>query len=232
MSGSSGGHDSAGGRLKSYFLTGAVFIVPALVTVGILLFLYQFVAGYLAPIAGWISDITPVGQVSAELVTIALLLLIVVLIGAALETMPQGSNAADAFHQAAEAIPGVGQVYGGFREMSETVANGEESFRDVKLVEYPSEGSYSMAFVTADAPGHLEDSVDNEEGSMMSLFLPMGPNPVMGGFVIYVTRDRVHDIDIGVDEGLQAIITSGVTISDDDEDGHIGERMQQRIEDP
>ena len=142
------------------------------------------------------------------------------------------SNAADAFHQAAEAIPGVGQVYGGFREMSETVANGEESFRDVKLVEYPHEGSYSMAFVTADAPDHLEDSVDHEEGSMMSLFLPMGPNPVMGGFVIYVARDRVHDIDIGVDEGLQANITSGVTISDDDEDGHIGERMQQRIEDP
>ena len=47
-----------------------------------------------------------------------------------------------------------------------------------------------------------------------------------------MARDRVHDIDIGVDEGLQAIITSGVTISDDDEDGHIGERMQQRIEDP
>ena len=67
---------------------------------------------------------------------------------------------------------------------------------------------------------------------MISLFLPMGPNPVMGGFVIYVARDRVHDIDIGVNEGLQAIITSGVTISDDDEDGHIGERMQQRIEDP
>jgi uncharacterized membrane protein len=51
----------------------------------------------------------------------------------------------------------------------------------------------------------------------------------MGGFVIYVSRDRVHDIDVGVDEGLQAIITSGVTISDDD-DPTIGERMQQRIE--
>jgi len=52
----------------------------------------------------------------------------------------------------------------------------------------------------------------------------------MGGFVIYVARDRVHDIDIGVDEGLQAIITSGVTISEDEEEPAIGERMQQRLE--
>ena len=232
MSGSSEREPSASERLKSYFVTGAVFIVPALLTVGILAFALRLLSGYLAPVATRIETATVVGGTAADLLTLVFALLAVVLIGAVLETVPYGSTAADLFHRGAESIPGVGDVYGGFREMSETVANGEESFRDVKLVEYPSEGSYSMAFVTADAPDHLEDSVDHEEGSMMSLFLPMGPNPVMGGFVIYVARDRVHDIDIGVDEGLQAIITSGVTISDDDEGGHIGERMQQRIEDP
>jgi uncharacterized membrane protein len=102
--------------------------------------------------------------------------------------------------------------------MSETVADGEESFRDVKLVEYPTEGSYTMAFVTADAPVSLEESAGHTEEGMMSLFLPMGPNPVMGGFVIYVSRDRVHDIDIGVEEGLQAIVTSGVAMNDSEDD--------------
>ncbi|WP_254837735.1 DUF502 domain-containing protein [Natronomonas marina] len=216
-------------QLKSYFVTGAVLVVPTLLTVGIAAFVLQFLSGYLAPVSSTIETYTGVGGTPADLLTLVLALAVVVLLGAAVETAPRGSVAAEYFHGAVETIPGVGDVYGGFREMSETVANGEESFRDVKLVEYPSEGSYTMAFVTADAPDHLERSVDHDEEGMMSLFLPMGPNPVMGGFVIYVSRDRVHDIDVGVDEGLQAIITSGVTISDDD-DPTIGERMQQRIE--
>jgi uncharacterized membrane protein len=232
MSGSSSGHVSAGARLKRYFVTGAVFVVPAVVTVGIILFVYRSVAGYLSPLAGWLADLTVVGETGADLLTMGLVVLSVLVIGAILETVPYGATAGDMFHRAAEAIPGVGQVYGGFREMSETVANGEESFRDVKLVEYPIEGSYTMAFVTADAPTHLEESVDHTDTGMMSLFLPMGPNPVMGGFVIYVARDRVHDIDIGVEEGLQAIITSGVTISEDEADPPIGDRMQQRVEGP
>ena len=142
------------------------------------------------------------------------LALVVLLVGFAAETVPHSGTAADLFHSVAESIPGVGRVYGGFRQMSETVANGGESFRDVKLVEYPSAGSYTMAFVTADAPDHLEESAGHAGEGMVSLFLPMGPNPVMGGFVIYVSRDRVHDIDVGVEEGLQAIITSGVTMNE------------------
>ena len=232
MSGSSGDRTSAGARLKSYFVTGAVFVVPAVLTVGILAFVLQFLSGYLSPVASMMEESFGATPTAADLLTLVLALAVVVLIGAVLETVPYGSTAAELFHRAAEAIPGIGDVYGGFREMSETVADGEESFRDVKLVEYPSEGSYTMAFVTADAPEYLEESVDHDGTGMMSLFLPMGPNPVMGGFVIYVARDRVHDIDIGVDEGLQAIITSGVTISADEKEDRVGERMQRRIEDP
>ena len=232
MSGSSGDHTSAGARLRSYFVTGAVFVVPAVLTVGILAFVLQFLSGYLSPVANMMEESFGTTPTAADLLTLVLALAVVVFIGAVLETVPYGSTAAELFHRAAEAIPGIGDVYGGFREMSETVADGEESFRDVKLVEYPSEGSYTMAFVTADAPEYLEESVDHDGTGMMSLFLPMGPNPVMGGFVIYVARDRVHDIDIGVDEGLQAIITSGVTISADEEEDRVGERMQRRIEDP
>ena len=228
MSSSSPSGPSVSKRLKSYFVTGAVFVVPALLTVGIAAVVFQFLSGYLGPVASTIENYTGVGGTPAEFATLLLALAVVVLLGAIVETVPYGSTAADVFHDAVEAIPGVGNVYGGFREMSETVADGEESFRDVKLVEYPSEGSYTMAFVTADAPEYLERSVDHAEEGMMSLFLPMGPNPVMGGFVIYVSRDRVHDIDIGVDEGLQAIITSGVTISDE-EDSEFGGRMQERI---
>jgi uncharacterized membrane protein len=205
---------SVAARLKRYFVRGAVLVVPALVTVGVLVLAFRFLSGFLRPLAVVIGGAVGVGGSLAELLVLFLLTLVVLLVGFAAETVPHSGTAADLFHSVAESIPGVGRVYGGFRQMSETVANGGESFRDVKLVEYPSAGSYTMAFVTADAPDHLEESAGHAGEGMVSLFLPMGPNPVMGGFVIYVSRDRVHDIDVGVEEGLQAIITSGVTMNE------------------
>ena len=214
MSGETAPDRSAGDWLKGYFLRGALFVVPALVTLAILLFILGFISGFLGPVALFVEEVTGVGGPAADVAVLLCFAVAVVLIGAAIETVPHGVKVADFFHSAVESIPGVGGVYAGFREMSTTIAQGEESFRDVKLVEYPSRGSYTMAFVTADAPANLEESVGHTEEGMMSLFMPMGPNPVMGGFVIYVSRNRVYDIDISVEEGLQAIITSGVTVGD------------------
>jgi hypothetical protein len=98
--------------------------------------------------------------------------------------------------------------------MSEVVVESDaDSFQDVKLVEYPTEGSYTLAFVTADTPGTVQQAVGRK--GMVTLFMPMAPNPVMGGFVIHVDRDRVFDIDITVEEGIQSIVTSGVTVGGD-----------------
>lgn len=222
---------SDGNRFRGYFKRGLLFVIPALVTVGVLLLLFRFVSGFLNPIVPYITDAVGIPQPLAEPFVLFSVIISILLLGAAIETIPHGVEAADLFHSAAESIPGVGTVYAGFREMSETVANGEESFRDVKLVEYPSEGSYTMAFVTADAPTNLEACAGHEEVGMVSLFLPMGPNPVMGGFVIYVARDQVHDIDLSVEEGIQAIITSGVTVSEPD-DAMRGKRIHQQLERP
>lgn len=224
-------NNSGGGRIKGYFKQGLLFIIPAVVTAGILVLTFRFVSGFLSPVVPRITDATRLPQLFGEVVVIMALIGFVFVLGAVIETIPHGVEAADFFHSAVESIPGVGTVYAGFREMSETVANGGESFRDVKLVEYPSDGSYTMAFVTADAPPNLEASAGHEEEGMVSLFLPMGPNPVMGGFVIYVARDRVHDVDLSVEEGIQAIITSGVTVSEP-EDAPRGKRIHQQLETP
>lgn len=216
-------------RFKRYFKRGILFVIPAFVTVSVLLLIFGFVSRILDPVAPFIRDAIGVPQTLAELLVLLSVIVFILLLGAAIEIVPHGVETADLFHSVVESIPGVGTVYAGFREMSETVANGEESFRDVKLVEYPCEGSYTMAFVTADAPPDLEESAGHEEEGMVSLFLPMGPNPVMGGFVIYVARDQVHDIDLSVEEGIQAIITSGVTVSEPD-DATRGKKIHQQLE--
>lgn len=45
---------------------------------------------------------------------------------------------------------------------------------------------------------------------MVTLFIPLAPNPVMGGFLTHVPTDRVRDIDMTVEAGVRSIITSGI----------------------
>lgn len=47
---------------------------------------------------------------------------------------------------------------------------------------------------------------------MQTLFVPLAPNPVMGGFLTHLPDERVHDVDLTVEEGVQSIVTSGAAI--------------------
>jgi hypothetical protein len=52
---------------------------------------------------------------------------------------------------------------------------------------------------------------------MLTLFLPLAPNPVMGGHLVHLPEDRVMDVEMTVEEGLQTIVTSGVAMGGDDD---------------
>jgi len=51
---------------------------------------------------------------------------------------------------------------------------------------------------------------------MVTLFVPLAPNPVMGGFLIHASRDRIFDVDMTVEEAARALVTSGIAAGDAD----------------
>jgi uncharacterized membrane protein len=53
---------------------------------------------------------------------------------------------------------------------------------------------------------------------MVSMFLPLAPNPVTGGLLTYVPESNVYDIDMTVEEGVRSILTSGVATGEGVED--------------
>jgi hypothetical protein len=112
-------------------------------------------------------------------------------------------------------IPVVGSVYTSSNEMSELLLESDtESFQQVKFVEYSHGPSYTVAFNSAQTPDVIGDATGNEE--IVTLFIPMAPDPVMGGFVGHVSAGRVGDMDVTVEQGIRSIVTSGVAIGDDD----------------
>ncbi|MFB6151403.1 MAG: DUF502 domain-containing protein [Haloarculaceae archaeon] len=204
-------------QLRQILVSGAAITIPAIVTIFVLWFAVNFVLGLVGPGVIFLTDLLNVGEsvppVVLELTAVLTLVAIVFVVGFVAEKR-SGAGIEEAFDRGMARLPGIGSVYTSFNEMSELILSSDSrSFREVKLVEYPTEGSYALAFVTAEAPGEISAATGHDD--LMTLFMPMAPNPVMGGFVIHVSADRVHDVDLTVEEGIQSILTSGVAVGDE-----------------
>jgi uncharacterized membrane protein len=203
-------------HLRQVLITGFAITLPLLVTLGIVAFVLNFASGLLDGVVGFLKTTygLDLPDFAVELLTVSALVLVVFVIGQVAE-LRSGSGIENTFDTVMARIPGIGQVYTSFNEMSELLlSNDSQSFREVKLVEFPTEGSYAIAFVTADTPATFSDATGDDE--LVTLFMPMAPNPVMGGHVIHVSTERVYDVDIGVDAGIRSIVTSGVALGETD----------------
>jgi uncharacterized membrane protein len=200
--------------LRESLVTGAAIILPLAVTLLVLSFVVNFLSNALSPISSTAVTNLPFNSaLIVQAITVVLLIVVMLVVGFVAEYTESGNSVGQRFDGFMESIPGVGSVYTSFNEMSELLLDSDtESFQDVKLVQYPVESSYTVAFKTADTPATLES--DTGEDEMITLFMPMAPNPVMGGFVIHVSTDRVVDTDMTVEEGIRSIVTSGVAIGD------------------
>lgn len=207
-------------------VTGVAVIVPSVITLGVLAFVFNAIYNYIdafssavvAPLSPQVT-LPVVGALSRELVvevaTPVVFVALILLLGAVVESSRYGERAVDYADYAIERLPGIGSVYQGFRQMSDAMLESDGgNFREVVLVEFPTEGTYTLAFVTSETPAAVAKSADPEGDEMRTLFMPMAPNPVMGGHVVFVPERRVVDVGLTVDEGIRALVTSGVALEE------------------
>lgn len=199
-------------RLRDGLIRGVILTVPLALTLIILGFIANFIFSRLQPLVGVVESLFGLPNIPTwivEIFVLVFLVCIILFIGLISIEWKNFNRVESAFDGLMTSIPGVGPIYSSFNEMSELLLDSQsQSFKDVKLVEYPTDDSYAIAFVTANTPEYIEDATGHDE--MVTLFMPMAPNPVMGGFVISVSRERVVEVDITVQQGIQAIVTSGV----------------------
>jgi uncharacterized membrane protein len=104
-------------------------------------------------------------------------------------------------------IPIVRSVYSSVKQVSDTLfsSNGN-AFREAVLVQYPRQGSWTIAFVTGKPGGEVVQHLP--EGSL-SVYVPTTPNPT-SGFFLMMPRADVVPLAMSVDEALKYIISMGV----------------------
>jgi uncharacterized membrane protein len=104
-------------------------------------------------------------------------------------------------------IPIVKSIYVSVKQVSDTLfsTNGN-AFREAVLVQYPREGSWTIAFVTGRPSGEVAAALPGEH---VSLYVPTTPNPT-SGFFLMVPRSGCVALSMSVDEALKYIISMGV----------------------
>ena len=104
-------------------------------------------------------------------------------------------------------IPVVKSIYNSVKQVSDTLfsSNGH-AFRQALLVQYPREGSWTIAFLTGRPGG---DVVNHLDGDYVSVYVPTTPNPTSGFFLMMPQKDVVV-LDMSVDEALKYIVSMGV----------------------
>jgi len=204
-------------RLRRAFLTGVAVIVPAAITLAVLGVVFNAIYDYLDAFSSAIVPALPSGtlpvdrELAIEIATPVVFVGAILVLGVVVESTRYGQRAVDYADYAIEQIPGVGSVYQGFRQMSDAMLESDTgNFQEVVLVEFPTEGTYTLAFVTSDTPDVV--ATPAEGGEMRTLFMPMAPNPVMGGHVLFVPERRIVEVDLTVEEGIRALVTSGVAL--------------------
>ncbi|MFB6134165.1 MAG: DUF502 domain-containing protein [Halanaeroarchaeum sp.] len=222
--------------LRQAFVTGAAVMLPLVVTLWVVQFVVNFVSAQLDPVVQLVVATTPFESASplaVKVVAFVTLVAGVLVVGAVAESQSAQTGMGALFDTVISRIPGLGSLYQGIDEMSSLLLdNDTDSFREVKLVEFPTEGSYALAFLTAHTPQVVEEPVGGED--MVTVFLPMAPNPVMGGFVLHLSQERIYDVDLSVEEGIQSIVTSGVATGahpDDEVTQDMLDHVQRRLDD-
>jgi uncharacterized membrane protein len=210
-------------------MTGVGIIIPLIVTLYILDLALNFITNALRPViellrwlgvielvesAGFVRVLIELNVYSivvdffTELVAVLMLLGVIVVVGSVGRNR-YGERIISVVDLAITSIPGIGTVYKSFRRMGDVMLDQEaENFQEIKLVQLLGDDVYVIAFETSRSPKTVGETTGHEE--MVTLFVPLAPNPVTGGFLTHVPRSKVHDVDMTIEEGVRSILTSGV----------------------
>jgi uncharacterized membrane protein len=189
-------------RIRNRMVSGLVALVPVMVTVFALRFIFTFTAGILLPVVDpalanwpWIVKAT---------ISLLILLLCVYILGT-IATNIVGRRILGLGEALLLRVPFVKVVYG----ISKQVVNafqgsGVRAFQSVVFVSFPHTGMQALAFVTS--------SIIRADGSVWNtVFVPTTPNPTTG-FLQVVPASEVMATDFSVEEGIKMIMSLGVLV--------------------
>ena len=199
--------------LRSSFLTGLVVVLP----IGLTIYLIWAVIGWLD---GWILPLLPDAYRPEALmrdlfgpnhgfpirgVGVVVFLVFTTFMGWIAKGLI-GRTILGQLDRLIERMPVVRSLYGALKQIADTVFNKtESSFDKTCLVEFPRPGVWVLGLVSARPKGEIADKLGADK---IAVFI--GLTPFTSGFVAFVSRQDVIELDLTVEEAAKLVASGGL----------------------
>jgi len=186
--------------LRRSFIAGLIVMVPLVISVAALVWIFRVVDGTLGPIyAKWLEREVP----GLGILTTAALVLLV----GALATNVIGKRILQRTESYLLRVPVFRTIYAPVKQIVVAFSpDNEFGFKRVVLVEEPGRG-FVLGFLTK------EFTVDRGAGAEALIAVYVPTNHLYLGDVIIYPRDRASYPDITVEQGIRIFLTGGMALS-------------------
>ena len=190
-------------KLRNYFITGIVVLVP----IGITLYLTKFfisVSSRLIPYNLNPNNYLPFAIPGLEI----LLSVIFITIIGGISLSFIGKRILKFVNDLFKRIPILRTIYSAIGQMTESFApNNNNNKKSVVLIQYPRKGSWAVGFATKDNKGEISKKTNAD---LVNVFVPTTPNPT-SGFLLMFPKDEVIYLDMTFEEASKFIVSAGTS---------------------
>jgi uncharacterized membrane protein len=204
-------------RWQANFLAGLAIVLPAVISVALLIWLFGTVANITDTLLIFLPrDLTHQNQGAGPMFwywSVAALLLTIFLIGIVglLARNFIGKRIIGWVDAGLLRVPLLNKIYSATKQVNDAFSSGSKnSFRTVVCIEFPREGIYSIGFITSEQQDEIQSKMKQK---LVCVFVPTTPNPT-AGFLLLVPQDKVIKLDMSVPEGIKYVISLGSIIPD------------------
>lgn len=205
-------------KIKNYFITGLVLLLPLTLTAVIVMFIFNTLTGpFLDAVTAvferyalfqdgfLLLSATETQILFAKLLILACLFFICLGLGVVTRWFFFKT-----FVQIAEyvvnRIPFVGSIYNTCQDIIKTLFTDQKSsFKQVVLAKFLS-SSYSIGFITREDIGGIDGT---NFGPAIAVFVPTTPNPTSGFLLFYKKEDLIY-LDMKVEDAFKYIVSCGL----------------------
>ena len=186
--------------LRRYFLGGILVIVPLIITILVLRFLFEGIDGLLSPfLARAIGYKVPGLGIAATIILIFL--------AGFLTANVIGSRLFKIWEIFLIKTPLVRTIYGSSKQLVEAITTTDKhSFKQVVLVEFPRKGMFCLGFLTKE----IKTIFDDKPNELIGVFIPSTPTPI-SGFTMLFRKEEVIPLEMTVEQGIKFFVSGGIT---------------------
>ncbi len=207
-----------GKRLRRHFLTGILVLTPALVSILLIMYIFNRIDNVLSPLIlelleRYAPD-THVPTVIVSIVSVLLIALGILFVGVLTENYI-GRKLIDLADRLLSRTPLVRGIYTAVKQFLDAFRIGSDTrFHKVVAVEYPRTDMWVIGFLTSDVGTRLKSAITEEGPKLMNIFIPTTPNPT-SGYLIMVDQSQVRDLPLTIEQAIKYIVSAGVLQNED-----------------